>query len=205
MFMPRNSTSILFPFYVQDLSSSVGAGLSGLTYTTSLLTCYYHRDIDAAPTIVPLTNLTVGTYNASGFAPISPTVAPGDYQFGVPNICWAGTGNFTTITLFGAANMLPIKTKFLLTDAGLGYIANSGITNNSYANMIEPTTVPTWPMNIPQAIGWMTARSINKTITTTDITGSGGGDVVYKSDNVTTIGSGVYNDNGTAFQRNKYQ
>ena len=202
--MTRNNTNVLMPIFIQDMSSPFGAGLSGLTNSTAGLSCYYHRDIDTAPTVVPLANLTVGTYNASGFAPVSNTVAAGDYQFGVPNACWASSGNYTTITLAGANNMLPIKMRFFLTDAAVGYVATSGISSASYVKMAELSTVPTWPISLADGINWMTARSINKTITVSNANPSGGADVIYKQDNATTIGSGTWADDGTNFTRNKY-
>jgi hypothetical protein len=204
-YMPRNSQGVLIPVYVQDMSSQVGAGLTGLTPNSAGLTCYYHRDIDPSPTIIPIANLTVGSYTASGLAAISNSIAPGDYQLGAPNVCWASSGLFTTITLYGAANMLPVKMKFLLTDAAVGYVANSGITRNSYSTVAEINVSPTFPANPSDMVSWLFQRSSQKTVTVSNPDGSGGADVLYRFDGTTTIASGVYSDNGNSFTRNRYQ
>jgi hypothetical protein len=204
-FLPRNNNGVLLPLYIQDLTSPIGAGLTGLSPNSPGLTCYYYRDVDASPTNIPLASLSPGIYTASGFASISDTMAPGDYVLGLPSIVSSGSQVYSTVSLYGAANMLPVKVKLILTDVAMGYIATSGISSNAYVPMVEPSSIPVWPMRLPEAISIMAARTINKTITATDATGSGGADIIYKSNNTSTIGSGVFSDNGTAFTRNKYQ
>lgn len=203
-YIPRNSTSILLPLYFQDMSSPIGAGLTGIVPTSTNFLAYFQRDIDASPTNIPLATLTMPTYTASGIIAASNTNAPGDYWFGAPNTMWANSGNFTTLTFYGANNLLPLKMKFMMTDANVGYMANSGINKNSYTTMTELGSVPVWPLNPVDAWNWLAARATNQTITTSTVSGSGGADIVYKQDGTTTIGSGVFNDNGSSFTRNKY-
>lgn len=203
-FVPRNTTSVIIPFFAQDITSPTGAGLTGILSTSPNISCYYMRDNDTAPTNIPLRAGTVGTYISSGIVPVSTTIAGGDYQLCPPDVCWSGAINFTTISLVGVANMLPVKLKFLLTATPIGSIAPSGIPANAFVPLSEPIAVPVWPMNPMDGINWMGARSINKNLTLTNVSSSGGYDVVYKQDGTTPIGSGQYSDDGINFTRNKY-
>jgi hypothetical protein len=72
----KGSTSQILEIFIQDSSSTTGAGLTGLTNASSGLVCYYHRNTAAAAVAVSLVTMTVGTFTSSGFkevdsAPIS--------------------------------------------------------------------------------------------------------------------------------------
>ena len=102
------STSQIFQIFIQDSSSSLGAGLTGLTNASSNLVAYYHRDTDTTATAISLVTMTVGTFTSSGFKEIDSTNMPGWYQFCPPNAALASGAASVGIHLKGATNMAPL-------------------------------------------------------------------------------------------------
>jgi|SRR5579859_4771348 len=102
------ATSVLVDIFLQDSSSTTGAGLTGLTFSSSGLTAYYHRNADNASVAITLATMTLGTWATGGFIVVDGTNMPGLYQIGVPNAAFAA-GSSTEVTLFikGATNLAP--------------------------------------------------------------------------------------------------
>ncbi len=197
-------TSAMLPVYIQDISSVNAGGLTGLTATTANLKAYYHRDTAVAPVNVPLRAANVGVYLASGFVPVENNVAPGDYQFHAPTGMNGPGANYVTLTIYGADNMLPVKAKYFLVDALPGFVASGALSRSSFQPNPEVSIVPAFPANPMDVLNWMGGRSIQRTDTTVNPTGSGGQDIIYNQAG-TPVGSSVYTDNGVVFTRNKYQ
>jgi hypothetical protein len=109
------STSIILDIFIQDSSSTTGAGLTGLAFNTASLTCYYHRNTAAAPVAVTLVTMTVGTFTSSGFKEIDATNMPGWYQLCLPNAAFASSATSVGAHLKGAANMAPLPLEIELT------------------------------------------------------------------------------------------
>jgi len=204
-YIPASSTSVILPVYIQDLTSNIGEGLTGLTPASTNLVCYYQHNNDGGPTQVLLNNMTVGTYTASGFVACSNTQVPGDYQLCLPDAAWIPSGAlYVTITLRGANNMLPVKQKFQFTNAPFGFVPNNGINRNSFVNVPELTSAPTWPINPYDIYSWMMMRALNRTDTTVNVSGSGGMDIIFNS-SLNAIASGLYTDTGVVFTRSGYK
>lgn len=102
------ATSQILQVFIQDSSSTTGAGLTGLVYNSSGLTAYYHRDTDTTATAISLVTMTVGTYTSGGFKEIDATNMPGWYQFCPPNAVFASGASSAGIHLKGATNMAPL-------------------------------------------------------------------------------------------------
>lgn len=109
------STSVCFDVFVNDSSSSTGAGLTGLAHNTASLTAYYHESNAASATAITLVDMTVGSYTSSGFKQIDATNMPGWYQFCPPNASLDG-GRATSFQLKGATNMAPMNLRVILVD-----------------------------------------------------------------------------------------
>jgi len=97
--------------FIQDATSPVGAGLTGLVFNSAGLTWYYKKD-SAAASAVTIATMTVGTWGDSGFKEIDATHLPGFYEIGVPNDALAGV-IATDMQLFGAVNMVPVCIKYI--------------------------------------------------------------------------------------------
>jgi hypothetical protein len=113
--LKAGTTSKMVDIFVQDSSSTTGAGLTGLVYNSGSLTAYYHRENDAAATAITLATMTVGTWATGGFKEISSANMPGLYQLGIPDAALASGSKYVIIMLKGASNMAPVVLEIELT------------------------------------------------------------------------------------------
>lgn len=113
----KGSTSVMLDVFIQDSSSTTGAGLTGLVYNTGSLTAYYHRNTANAAVAITLATATLGTFTSSGFIVVDGTNMPGWYQIGVPNAALITGADSVTIHLKGASNMAPLPIEIQLRPA----------------------------------------------------------------------------------------
>jgi len=102
----RGETSRIIQVFIQDSTSTTGAGLTGLTYGTAGLVAYYHRDDTSTATAITLVDATVGTWTSGGFKRIDDTNLPGWYELHLPDAALT-TGKSVSGMLKGATNMVP--------------------------------------------------------------------------------------------------
>ena len=105
------STDQTIDVFIQDSSSTTGAGLTGLTSATSGLTCYYRKGATGTPTALTLVSQTVtGAHADGGFVAVDGTNMPGVYRLDLSDTIVASAG-MVTLFLRGAANMaqLPLE------------------------------------------------------------------------------------------------
>jgi len=122
------STSEIWQLFIQDSSSTVGAGLAGLTNASGSLTAYYHRDTDTTATAISLVSMTVGTFTSSGFKEIDSANMPGWYQFCPPNAALASGAKSVGIVLKGATNMAQLNIEVQLTASNVDDGVRLGLT-----------------------------------------------------------------------------
>lgn len=150
------ATSEIWQIFIQDSSSTTGAGLAALAFNTSGLTAYYHRDTDTTATAITLATMTVGTFTSSGFKEIDATNMPGWYQFCPPNAAIAAGAKSCGFHLKGATNMAPLPIEVQLTtynpDAALATPTN--ITAGVITTVTTLTNLPAITAN------WLTAAGI---------------------------------------------
>jgi len=123
----QGSTSVILEVFIQDSTSTTGAGLTGLTNASGGLTCYYHINTAAASVAVSLVSMTVGTFTSSGFKEVDATNMPGFYALCLPNAAYA-SGTSVTACLKGAANMVPLPLEIELTQVNLQDAVRGGMT-----------------------------------------------------------------------------
>lgn len=125
--------------FIQDSSSTVGAGLSGLAYNTASLIAYYtFTGANATVTVITLATLAAVTsaWSSGGFKELDATHAKGLYRLDVPNaVLAAASGQTVTIYLSGAANMAPCVLEIELTAVN-NQSTGFGLVNAS-ANVVE--------------------------------------------------------------------
>ena len=132
------STSNTINLFVQDSSSTVGAGLSGLAYNTSGLTAYYALPRAAPVAITLATQTATGAFSSGGFVELDATHCKGLYRLDIPDAAVA-SGRFANIYLYGATNMAPVVLEIELTatnnqDAvhgGMSALPNTACTTNA--------------------------------------------------------------------------
>lgn len=109
------TTSLIVEIFIQNNSVTTGAGLTGLTSSSSGLTCYYKRNTGTASVSVSLTTATLGTFTSGGFLVVDGTNMPGVYELGIPNAALASGADSVVIYLQGATNMAPTVLEIELT------------------------------------------------------------------------------------------
>lgn len=121
------ATSVTVNLFIQDSSSSTGAGKTGLVYNTASLTAYYCLPAAAAVAISLVTQTVTGAFSSGGFVEIDASNMPGWYRFDIPNAALA-SGRFSSIHFKGAANMAPLPLEIELTgwDNLAGTLATAG-------------------------------------------------------------------------------
>lgn len=126
----RGDTSNIMQVFIQDSSSTTGAGLSGLAFNTASLIAYYHKDTDTTATVITLVTMTVGTFTSSGFAEIDATHMKGWYQFCPPDaaLSTSGTPHSVAFHLGGASNMAPLPIEVQLIAADVEDTVRLGLT-----------------------------------------------------------------------------
>lgn len=91
--------------FIQDSSSTTGAGLTGLAYNTASLVCYYRKGATGSATALTLATQTVGgAHSDGGFVQIDATNMPGLYRLDLSDTMVA-TAGLLKIMLKGATNM----------------------------------------------------------------------------------------------------
>jgi hypothetical protein len=109
------ATSVVETIFLQDATSTTGAGKTGLAYNTSSLTCYYKRSNGTASVAVTLADITtLGTFVSGGFKAIDGTNMPGLYEFHPPDAAFAAGAKEVTFYFQGATNLAPRPIKFRL-------------------------------------------------------------------------------------------
>ena len=102
------STSQTVRFFVQDTSSTAGAGLTGLTHSSSGLTCYYSKGVGAASLVTLASQTATGAYTSGGFCAVDGTNMPGLYRLDLPDVV-VDTEAEVIVMLRGAANMASVS------------------------------------------------------------------------------------------------
>ena len=110
------TTSQIVNVFIQDSSSTVGAGLTGLAYNSSSLTGYYKRNSASGSTAITLATIaTLGTFTSGGFKEVDSTNMKGVYELHIPNTALASGADSVVICLQGATNMAPLLLEIELT------------------------------------------------------------------------------------------
>lgn len=129
----KGSTSKMVEVFIQDSSSTVGAGLTGLVFNSASLTAYYYLNDAASATSITLATMTLGTFASGGFVEVDATNMPGMYSIGIPDAALTGADS-VVIYLKGATNMAPVVLEIQLVDydpydaavMGMTDLVNSG-------------------------------------------------------------------------------
>ena len=110
------STDVTLDVFIQDSSSTIGAGLTGLVFNSASLVCYYRRGALGSATALTLATQTVGgAHSDGGFVEVSAANMPGMYRLDLSDAIVATGVPYVSIMLKGAANMAPVTIELQLT------------------------------------------------------------------------------------------
>jgi len=147
----EGTTSKLCRIFIQDSSSTTGAGLTGLAYNTSGIQAHHMREGATTSTQIGSTgalgNLTtLGTYVSGGLKEVSASNMPGVYEFGIPDAALqaSSVAGSVVVMIHGAANMVPVlleveldkidyrSASYANLEASAGTIVSSTATSGSH-------------------------------------------------------------------------
>ena len=113
----KGATSQSIDIFIEDSSSTIGAGLAGLVFNSAGLAAYYRRGATGSATVIALATQTVGgAYSSGGFVEVQATNMKGVYRLDIPDAVLATGVDFITIDLYGATNMAPCIVRIELVD-----------------------------------------------------------------------------------------
>ena len=119
----KGETSVILTVFIQDSSSTVGAGLGSLDQTSSITGGYLKRDGTGVALAVDENVTTEGTYEAPTTAAqvrigTPANMTTGTYELHFHNDLFT-TADWVTITLAGATNMAPLLIEIQLTSVNM--------------------------------------------------------------------------------------
>jgi len=114
--------------FIQDSTSTTGAGKTGLAYNSEGLKAYYRKGATGSATEITLATQTVGgAYSSGGFVEIDATNMPGLYRLDVPNAA-IDTAGSVSLMLSGATGMAPLPLELQVVAADLEDGVRLGLT-----------------------------------------------------------------------------
>jgi hypothetical protein len=137
--LKEGTTSKIATVFVQDSSSTTGAGLAGLVFNSASLTGYWIAEGDATATALTLVTMTAGTWVSAGFVEVDSTNLPGIYQVGLPDVVVDATSEGSVVVMLkGATNMAPCVMEIELD--GMDYRAGVVPTVTSVTGAVGSVT-----------------------------------------------------------------
>ena len=110
------TTSLIVEVFIQDSTSTTGAGKTGLAFNTAGLQCYYKRNTGGASVVVALASSTLGAFTSGGFKEVDAPNMPGVYEFDPPNAALAAGADSVVFFFLGtAAGIAPLPLEIELT------------------------------------------------------------------------------------------
>lgn len=115
----KGSTDVTEYVFIQDSSSAVGAGLTGLVWNAAGLVASQVRPLAARVAITLATQTVTGAHSNGGFVEVDATNMPGVYRFDPPDTVYATGVPSVVVMLKGATNMVPLVLEIQLLDFDL--------------------------------------------------------------------------------------
>ena len=120
------TTSFSMTVIAYDNTSTNGAGLSGITHTSSGLVFEYRRAGQSTWTSVTPVSKTLGTYTSGGI--VANGSRAGRYEIDIPDAAIASGVRFVEVCLRGVANMHPIDIEIELDAVNYQSATNFGLS-----------------------------------------------------------------------------
>ncbi len=111
----KGSTDVTVYIFIQDSSSTTGAGLTGLVWNSASLVASQVRPLAARVAITLATQTVTGAHAEGGFVEVDATNMPGMYRLDLTDaVCVTGVDS-AIVMLKGATNMAPLVLEIQLT------------------------------------------------------------------------------------------
>jgi hypothetical protein len=174
------TTSQIVLVFIQDSSSTTGAGLTGLAYNSASLTGYYKRNTASSSTAITLATIsTLGTFATGGFKEVDATNMKGVYEFHPPNAALASGADSVVFCLQGATNMAPLLLEIELT----------ATTNQTDTRVAKNTALSNFAFLLVSSTDHVTPKTGATVTAQRSIDGAA---FASCANSVTELGSGIY-------------
>ena len=202
------TTSLMLPCFVQDTSSTTGAGLA-VTHASSGLVFEYRRHNESSWTSVTPVSATLGSYTSGGV--VADGALTGAIEVGIPDAALASGARAVYVRLRGVSNMFAVLIEIELDAVYYKDAAGFGLSRidqtigsrmatytqpNGFLAATFPTTVAS-PTNITSASGVAVSSLGSNVITSASIAASAldskGNWNVGKTGYALTAGTGLGN------------
>jgi uncharacterized membrane protein len=133
-----NNTSRTEYVFIQNSSSTTGAGLTGLVFNSAGLTADFvvERGLRTSITLATLASADAA-WSSGGFIAVDGTNMPGLYRIDIPNAVFA-TADKSVVMLKGATNMAPVVLEYQIVGFNPDDAVRLGLT--SIPNVAQGTT-----------------------------------------------------------------
>ena len=173
-----NNTSRSEYIFIQNSSSTTGAGLTGLTYLSAGLTAAHVVERGTASSIGLATLASASAaWSSAGFVEVDAALMPGVYRFDVPNVVFA-TADKSVVMLKGATNMAPVVLEYQIVGFNPDDAVRLGLT--AIPNVAQGTT---GAISTGNATGQVTVATNNDktgySLTTAPLTTAGTASAVW--------------------------
>lgn len=148
--------------FIQDSSSTTGAGRSGLAFNTTGLSATY-AFATKTPVTITFATLTAVTaaFSSGGFIELNASIMTGWYRFDIPDAALAaGNGRRVALHFFGAASMAPLPAEIELT----GWDNQKAFQNQTIAAVVAAVSASVTAMSA-NISGNQTVAAVAGTVT----------------------------------------
>ena len=108
------STSRIGYVFIQDSTSTAGAGKTGLAFNTAGWKAYYVRPAGTATAITLATQTVTGAFSSGGFVEVDATNMPGIYRIDLPDAVFAAGVDKAVVLLSGPTGVAPLPMEYEL-------------------------------------------------------------------------------------------
>ena len=128
------STSRSEYIYILDITSTSGAGKTGIAYNTSGLSGHYVRSAGSATSISFVAQTATAAWVSGGFAEVSSTLMPGIYRIDLPDAIFSTGSDKAIVMIRGASNTVPVTLEYQLVGSDPSLVlSNSSIANTTWS------------------------------------------------------------------------
>jgi len=127
--------------YLLDITSTSGAGKTGIVYNTSGLSGHYVRSAGSATSILFVPQTANGAWASGGFAEVDSTLMPGIYRIDLPDAVFSSGSDKAIVMIRGASNTVPVTLEYQLVGSDPSLVlSNASIANTTWTNASRTIT-----------------------------------------------------------------
>lgn len=120
--------------YILDITSTSGAGKTGIAYNTSGLSGHFVRSAGSATSISFVAQTATGAWVSGGFTEVSSTLMPGIYRVDIPDAIFSTGSDKAIVMIRGVSNTVPVTLEYQLVGSDPSLVlSNSSIANTTWS------------------------------------------------------------------------